>query len=167
VIVSPARTRPPAGTRRWPSSPPGDKLGDGTAAYSGKKRRHGANIQAVTNQDGTIVWFSPGLPGRTRQLTAARDHGVIATCESLNIAVLADRAYMGAADTVEAPIKDRLTPCSGPHFHPPKSRHSQSHYEDAVAHHLRQPFQSGPREIRHPDIHARLHLSWPISATRW
>ncbi|MBB4893148.1 hypothetical protein FHS39_002179 [Streptomyces olivoverticillatus] len=82
-----------------------DQLGDGTADYSGKKKRHGVNIQAITGEDGTILWFSPALPGRTHDLTAAREHEVVSTCEELGIAVLADKGYIGAGGSVETPFK--------------------------------------------------------------
>ncbi|GAA3035911.1 hypothetical protein GCM10020000_11800 [Streptomyces olivoverticillatus] len=84
-----------------------DQLGDGTADYSGKKKRHGVNIQAITGEDGTILWFSPALPGRTHDLTAAREHEVVSTCEELGIAVLADKGYIGAGWLGRDPVQGR------------------------------------------------------------
>lgn len=82
-----------------------DQLGDGTADYSGKKKRHGVNIQAVTSENGTLLWFSPVLPARTHDLTAAREHGILATCGELGITVLADKGYAGADGSVQVPFK--------------------------------------------------------------
>jgi len=39
-----------------------DRVGDSEGDYSGKHRRHGVNIQVVTDPAGTILRFSPALP---------------------------------------------------------------------------------------------------------
>ncbi|MFE3866440.1 transposase family protein [Streptomyces goshikiensis] len=75
-----------------------DRTGDGRADYSGKHRRHRVNLQVITASDGTLVWISPALPGRTHDLTAARRHRILATCVRLGIPVVADRGYQGAGD---------------------------------------------------------------------
>ncbi|MEU9979579.1 transposase family protein [Streptomyces sp. NPDC051014] len=49
-----------------------DRVGDGRADYSSKHKRHGVNVWVVTDPAGEILWLSPALPGRTRDLTAAR-----------------------------------------------------------------------------------------------
>jgi hypothetical protein len=51
-----------------------DRVGDGRADYSHKHRRHGVNVQVVTDPDGRPLWLSPTVPGRTHDLTAARTH---------------------------------------------------------------------------------------------
>ncbi len=43
-----------------------DRVGDHEKDYSGKTRRHGVNIQAVTDPAGELIWYSPALPGRTK-----------------------------------------------------------------------------------------------------
>ncbi|QXJ24064.1 transposase [Actinomadura graeca] len=45
---------------------------------SGKHRRHGVNIQFLTDPHGELIWASPALPGSTHDLTVARDHGMVA-----------------------------------------------------------------------------------------
>ncbi|MFJ6465457.1 transposase family protein [Streptomyces sp. NPDC091387] len=70
-----------------------DRVGDGRADYSHKHRRHGVNVQVVTDPAGQILWISPALPVRCHDLTAARAHRV---CERQGVPVLADRAYTGA-----------------------------------------------------------------------
>ncbi|WP_329529431.1 transposase family protein [Streptomyces sp. NBC_01462] len=73
-----------------------DRVSDGRADYSHKHRRHGVNVQVVTDPVGQVLWISPARPGRCHDLTAARTHGIIRICERQGIPVLADRAYTGA-----------------------------------------------------------------------
>ncbi len=77
-----------------------DRVGDGRADYSHKHRRHGVNVQVVTDPVGQVLWISPALPGRCHDLTAARTHRIIRICEHQGIPVLADRAYTGAGPWV-------------------------------------------------------------------
>ncbi|WP_345337992.1 transposase family protein, partial [Actinomadura viridis] len=51
-----------------------DRVGDGRADYSTKHKRHGVNVQVITDPAGRTLWLSPALPGRTHDLTAARTH---------------------------------------------------------------------------------------------
>ncbi|WP_344500762.1 transposase family protein [Streptomyces enissocaesilis] len=76
-----------------------DRVGDARGDYSGKHRRHGVNVQVITDPDGTILWISGVLPGRTHDLTAARRHRIINTCRRLGVPALADLAYLGAGGT--------------------------------------------------------------------
>ncbi len=85
-----------------------DRVGDRERDYSGKARRHGVNIQAVTDPVGELIWYSPALPGRTVDITAARTHHIVTICERLRIPVLADKAYVGASGTFEVPFKRHL-----------------------------------------------------------
>jgi hypothetical protein len=41
-----------------------DRVGDSRADYSHKHRRHGVNVQVVTDPEGRLLWLSPALPGR-------------------------------------------------------------------------------------------------------
>ncbi|MEB3963695.1 transposase, partial [Streptomyces kunmingensis] len=77
-----------------------DRVGDGRADYSSKHKRHGVNVQVVTDQTGEILWLSPALPGRTHDLTAARTHKILRICERQGVPILADMAYIGAGDWV-------------------------------------------------------------------
>ncbi len=77
-----------------------DRVGDGRADYSSKHKRHGVNVQVVTDLVGKILWLSPALPGRTHDLTAARTHKIIRICERQGVPVLADMACIGASDWV-------------------------------------------------------------------
>lgn len=44
-----------------------DRVGDGRADYSAKHRRHGVDVQLVTDPDGRLLWISPALPGRASE----------------------------------------------------------------------------------------------------
>ncbi|WP_406267988.1 transposase [Streptomyces sp. NBC_00191] len=82
-----------------------DRVGDSRADYSAKHRRHGVNVQVVTDPTGEVLWISPTLPGRTHDLTAARTHKIIRICERQGIPVLADRAYQGAGAWVTTGVR--------------------------------------------------------------
>jgi hypothetical protein len=82
-----------------------DRVGDSRADYSHKHRRHGVNVQVVTDPAGRLLWISPALPGRTHDLTAARTHRIIRICERQGVPVLADRAYIGAGPWVTTPVR--------------------------------------------------------------
>lgn len=82
-----------------------DRVGDGRADYSHKHRRHGVNVQVVTDPSGHVLWLSPTLPGRAHDLTAARTHRIIRICERQGVPVLADRAYIGAGPWVTTPLR--------------------------------------------------------------
>lgn len=63
------------------------------------------NVQVVTDPAGELLWISPALPGRTHDLTAARTHRIVGICERQGVAVLADRAYMGAGPHVTTGLR--------------------------------------------------------------
>ncbi|MFF2174751.1 transposase family protein [[Kitasatospora] papulosa] len=86
-----------------------DRVGDGRADYSPKHRRHGVNVQVVTDPGGRLLWLSPALPGRAHDLTAARTHRIIRICECQGVYILADLAYQGAVPWLTIGIKRR--PC--------------------------------------------------------
>src|SRR5688500_18917422 len=69
-----------------------DRVGDGRADYSAKHRRHGVNVQVVTDPGGRLLWLSPALPGRSHDLTAARTHRIIRICDRQGGPILADLA---------------------------------------------------------------------------
>ncbi|WP_374986112.1 transposase family protein [Streptomyces fradiae] len=91
-----------------------DRVGDSRADYSHKHRRHGVNVRVVTDPEGRLLWLSPALPGRAHNLTAARTHRIIRTCERQGVPILADLAYQGGGPWLSTGIKRRplqeLTP---------------------------------------------------------
>ncbi|MFD7857469.1 transposase family protein [Streptomyces microflavus] len=82
-----------------------DRVGDGRVNYSHKHRRHGVNVQVVTDPVGQVLWISPALPGRSHDLTAARTHRIIRICERQGVPILADRAYTGAGPWVTTGLR--------------------------------------------------------------
>lgn len=52
-----------------------DRVGDSRADFSYKHRRHGVNVQVVTDPVGRLGWISPALPGRAHDLTAPAPTG--------------------------------------------------------------------------------------------
>jgi hypothetical protein len=82
-----------------------DRVGDSRADFSHKHRRHGVNVQVVTDPVGRLLWISPTLPGRTHDLTATRTHRIIRICERQGVPVLAGRAYVGAGAWVTTPFR--------------------------------------------------------------
>ncbi|SEE69726.1 Helix-turn-helix of DDE superfamily endonuclease [Streptomyces sp. 2231.1] len=91
-----------------------DRVGDGRADYSHKHRRHGVNVQVVTDPGGRLLWLSPALPGRSQDLTAAPTHRIIRIYERQGVPILANLAYQGAGPWLTTGIKRKplqdLTP---------------------------------------------------------
>lgn len=84
-----------------------DRVGDGQADYSHKHRRHGVNVQVVTDSGGRLLWLSPALPGRTHDLTADRTHRILRICERQGVPIVADLAHQGACPWLTIGIKRR------------------------------------------------------------
>jgi len=75
--------------------------------YSGKHKRHGGNIQVVTDPSGFPVWVSPVEPGSTHDLSAARLHVLPALypAAAAGMPTLADKGYVGAGIGIHVPFK--------------------------------------------------------------
>ncbi|WP_306320353.1 MULTISPECIES: IS5 family transposase [unclassified Streptomyces] len=80
---------------------------DRTAAdrpfYSGKHKKHGMNVQVVSDPLGRLLWASPALPGAVHDVRAAREHGIVDALAAADVAAWADKAYRGAGGTVRTP----------------------------------------------------------------
>ncbi|TDD83485.1 hypothetical protein [Actinomadura rubrisoli] len=70
--------------------------------YSGKHRRHGVNVQFLTDPHGELIWASPALP-----LTAAREHGIIDALIARAIGCYADRGMSESAARSVLPTSAR------------------------------------------------------------
>ncbi|MBT2488543.1 transposase [Streptomyces sp. ISL-96] len=86
---------------------PIDRIAADTPYYSGKHKRHGMNIQVLTDPFGRLLWASPALPGSTHDLTAARQHGIVDALAAAGLKCWADKAYQGAGGTVRVPFRGR------------------------------------------------------------
>ncbi|GGM24428.1 IS5 family transposase [Streptomyces fumigatiscleroticus] len=93
-----------------------DRVGDSRADYFHKHRRHGVNLQVLTDPGGRLLWLSPALPGRVHDLTSpslrpgvppARTHRIIRICERRGVLILADLAYQGGGPWLTTSIKRR------------------------------------------------------------
>jgi hypothetical protein len=63
--------------------------------YSGKHKRHGLNVQALTDTHGRLLWLSAVLPGNTADITAARRHRLLDRLHHHDLTVIADKGYQG------------------------------------------------------------------------
>ncbi|XMN11118.1 transposase family protein [Streptomyces griseobrunneus] len=84
---------------------PIDRIAADTPYYSGKHKRHGMNVQVLTDPFGRLLWASPALPGSTHDLTAARQHGIIEALADAGLKCWADKAYQGAGGSVRVPFR--------------------------------------------------------------
>ncbi|MEV0410508.1 transposase family protein [Streptomyces sp. NPDC050448] len=99
---------------------PIDRIAADTPYYSGKHKRHGMNVQVLTDPFGRLLWASPALPGATHDLTAARQHGIIDALADAGVKCWADKAYQGAGRHVRVPFRGRR-------LKPWKRRHNSTH----------------------------------------
>jgi len=56
---------------------PIDRIAADRPFYSGKHKKHGMNVQVLTDPAGRLLWASPALPGAVHDIKAARTHGII------------------------------------------------------------------------------------------
>lgn len=89
---------------------PIDRVAADSPFYSGKRRKHGMNLQVIAGPDGAIVWVSGPLPGSVHDIKAARIWGIIRALAGAGLLVLADKGYIGAGEHVKAPYKGRNKP---------------------------------------------------------
>ncbi|MFJ2630143.1 transposase family protein [Streptomyces sp. NPDC087532] len=72
--------------------------------YSGKHRRHGLHVLALTDERGRLVWISAARPGRTQDITAARRDHILAHLRAAGLGALADLGFLGLDDDVDDPV---------------------------------------------------------------
>ncbi|GGZ05766.1 hypothetical protein GCM10010327_40290 [Streptomyces nitrosporeus] len=75
--------------------------------YSGKHKRHGMNVQVLTDPFGRRLWASPALPGATCDLTAARSRGIVDALATAGLKCWAYKAYQGAGRHIRVPFRGR------------------------------------------------------------
>ncbi|NUW05289.1 transposase family protein [Streptomyces sp. CAI 127] len=86
---------------------PIDRIAAVTPYYSGKNKRHGMNVQVLTDPFGWLLWASPALPGSVHDLTAARTHGIIDALATAELKCWADKAYQEVGHLVRVPFRGR------------------------------------------------------------
>ncbi|MFC8290642.1 transposase family protein [Streptomyces sp. NPDC057242] len=86
---------------------PIDRIAADTPYHSGKHKRHGMNVQVLTDPFGRLLRVSPAPPGSTHDLTAARQHGTIEVLAEAGLKCWADKAYQGTGGPVRVPFRGR------------------------------------------------------------
>ncbi|MFD6803034.1 transposase family protein [Streptomyces cyaneofuscatus] len=86
---------------------PIDRIAADGPYYSGKHKRHGMNVQVLTDPFGRLLWASPALPGSTHDLTAARTHDIVDALAAAGLKCWADKAYQGAGRQIRVPFRGR------------------------------------------------------------
>ncbi|MGA5703104.1 transposase family protein [Peterkaempfera bronchialis] len=86
---------------------PIDRVAADRPFYSGKHKRHGMNVQVLTDAFGKVIWVSPALPGAVHDIKAARTHGILDALNTASIPCWADKAYQGAGPAVRVPYRGR------------------------------------------------------------
>lgn len=84
---------------------PIDRIAADRPYYSGKHRKHGMNVQVITDPFGRLLWASPALPGAVHDIRAARTHGIIAALSEAGVRCWSDKGYQGAGGTVRCPTE--------------------------------------------------------------
>ncbi len=57
---------------------PIDRIAADRPFRSGKHKKHGVNVQVLTDPLGRLLWASPAPPGAVHDIRAARTHGLLA-----------------------------------------------------------------------------------------
>ncbi|OPF71578.1 IS5 family transposase [Streptomyces antioxidans] len=86
---------------------PVDRISADRPYYSGKHKKHGMNVQVITDPFGNLLWASPALPGAVHDIRAARTHGIPDALAEAGIRCWADKDYQGAGGTVRVPYQGR------------------------------------------------------------
>ncbi|MFI0827242.1 IS5 family transposase [Streptomyces roseolus] len=86
---------------------PIDRIAADRPFYSGKHKKHGMNVQVLTDPFGRLLWASPALPGAVHDVRAAREHGIVDAVAEAGVTCWADKAYRGAGGTVRTPYWGR------------------------------------------------------------
>jgi hypothetical protein len=132
------------------ATPPAGYRGDNADPYySGKHRKPGVNLQAITGPRGQLAFLGATRCGSTHDLTAARAEDLIDVVTHAGLEVLADAGYVGAGGTVRTPIKK------------PKGRELKAHdrYANALNARLRAPGERGFAVLKGWKILTKVRIS--------
>ncbi|AQW48287.1 transposase [Streptomyces hygroscopicus] len=83
---------------------PIDRIAADRPFYSGKHKKHGMNVQVITDPAGRLLWASPALPGAVHGIMAARTHDIIDALAEAGVDCWADKGYRDAGGTVRVPF---------------------------------------------------------------
>ncbi|MGW1305438.1 transposase family protein [Streptomyces sp. NPDC002514] len=85
------RTRRRTGDENWPN-------------YSGKHKAHGRLFLALTDECGSLVWISAAKPGRSSEITTARNNKITGHLREAGLGALADLGFVGLGDDPGNPV---------------------------------------------------------------
>ena len=86
---------------------PIDRIAADRPYYSGKHKKHGMNVQVITDPFGRLIWASPALPGAVHDITAARTHQLIDALAEAGVKCFADKGYQGVGGSVIVPFRGK------------------------------------------------------------
>jgi hypothetical protein len=86
---------------------PIDRIATHRPFYSGKHKKHGMNVQVLTDPFGRPLWASPALPGAVHDVRAAREHGIVDALAEAEIKCWADKGYRAVGGTIRIPCWGR------------------------------------------------------------
>ncbi len=75
--------------------------------YSGKHRKHGMNLQVLTDPFGKLIWASPALAGAVHNIRAAWSHGLLDALNTGGIRCWAGKAYQCSGPAFRVPFRGR------------------------------------------------------------
>jgi len=78
-----------------------------SARTARENKRHGMNVQVLTDPFGRLLWVSPALPGAVHDVRAVREHGIIDALAQADVTCWADKGHRGAGGTVRTPYWGR------------------------------------------------------------
>lgn len=62
-------------------------------------------VQVIADAAGRLIWASAALPGRTHDLSAARQLGILDALTSADVMTFVDKGYQGAGCSIRVPFK--------------------------------------------------------------
>ena len=69
---------------------PIDRIAADRPFFSGKRRKHGMNVQVIADPKGRLLWASPALAGAVHDVRTAREHGIIDALAEAGLKCCAD-----------------------------------------------------------------------------
>lgn len=78
--------------------------GENRPNYSGKHKVHGLLFLALTDEHGNLVWISAAKPGRSSEITTARQNKITTRLREAGLGALADLGFVGLDDNPDDPV---------------------------------------------------------------
>ncbi|MER5514187.1 transposase family protein [Streptomyces sp. NPDC002763] len=78
---------------------------DNRRNYSGKHKRHGLLVIALTDDRGRLLWVSAGRPGRTSEITACRHEKLTQKLRAAGLGAIAEWGSSDSTTPVRTPTR--------------------------------------------------------------